>query len=383
MSTRRAPPPWVTGWRGGVLAPLVVALIQVLGTIAAAHDQPGGRHLDAWAFALLLAGPVLLTLRRRYPVPVLTAVLAVTVTYVVAGYPYGPFVVSTVVALGRAVLRGHRRAAWVCAAVAYCIDFGLRWVLHVGSPAGLGEVIGVAAWLLALLFGVEQIRAGRERVSAAIRAREAESEHLASEDRLRVARELHDVLAHNISLINVQAGVGLHLMDSQPEQVRASLTAIKQASKDALGELRSVLGVLRADGEAAPLAPAPSLTGLDGLVANAGAAGLAVRAEVTGRPRLLPAGVDGAAFRIVQEALTNVVRHAGPARAVVRVAYAEHDITVQVDDDGGLPAAANGSGRGIAGMRERAVALGGELSAGPRPDGGFRVVARLPIEGAP
>jgi len=358
---------------------VLIGAIQVLGTIAFAHDQSGRRHLDALAFALLLAGPVLLLLRRSYPVPVLIGVLAVTSAYVLVGYPYGPFVVSAVVALGRAVLSGYRRAVWLCAAVAYGVVFGLRWLLHVGPRTSVGEAIGVAAWLLVLLFGVEQIRAGRERVSAAIRGREEETRRRAGEERLRIARELHDVLAHNISLISVQAGVALHLIDEQPEQVRASLTAIKQASKDALGELRSVLGVLRQDGEEPPLSPAPSLAGLADLVAGATAAGVRVRTEIAGQPRPLPAGVDGTAFRIVQEALTNVVRHAGPARAVVRVAYAEHDVTVQVDDDGSQAAAASGSGSGIAGMRERATAVGGELSAQPRPGGGFRVLARLPL----
>ncbi|MDP9241248.1 MAG: sensor histidine kinase [Actinomycetota bacterium] len=380
MSTATEPPPWAYRGRGAVVPSLVIALIQVFGTIAAAHDQPDRRPLDALAYVLLLAGPALLLFRRRYPVPVLIGVLAVTSMYVLIGYPYGPFVISAVVALGRAVLAGHRRAAWLCAGVTYCVEFGLRAFLHVGPRTSLGEAIGVAAWLLVLLFGVEQIRSGRERMAERMRAHEAEDRRRAGEERLRIARELHDVLAHNISLISVQAGVALHLMDEQPEQVRASLTAIKQASKDALGELRSVLGVLHQGEEEAPLSPAPSLAGLDDLVSNAKAAGVQVRTEVEGAPRPLPAGVDGTAFRIVQEALTNVVRHAGPAGAVVRVAYAEHDVTVQVDDDGRQVPSANGSGRGIDGMRERALAVGGELSAGPRPEGGFRVKARLPID---
>jgi signal transduction histidine kinase len=189
------------------------------------------------------------------------------------------------------------------------------------------------------------------------------------------------VLAHNISLINVQAGVALHLMDEQPGQARSALEAIKQASNDALGELRSVLDVLRQGDEQPPRAPASGLASLDRLVAGAEATGLEVSTRVEGTPRPLPAGTDLAAFRIVQESLTNVTRHAGPASATVLVRYGNDDLTVQVDDDGRGPAAADGAGgNGIRGMRERAAALGGELSAGSRPGGGFRVRARLPLD---
>jgi signal transduction histidine kinase len=211
-----------------------------------------------------------------------------------------------------------------------------------------------------------------------------EDRRRAGEERLRIARELHDVLAHNISLINVQAGVALHLMDEQPGQSRTALAAIKQASNDALHELRSVLDILR-QGTDAPRSPTSGLDSLDGLVANAASAGLAVSTRVEGTPRPLPTGVDLAAFRIVQEALTNVTRHAGQATASVLVAYGDGELTVQVDDDGrgatrqGAEAA---GGNGIRGMRERAAALGGQLDAGPRPGGGFRVAARLPLNGA-
>jgi signal transduction histidine kinase len=216
--------------------------------------------------------------------------------------------------------------------------------------------------------------------------RREEAERQASEERLRIAQELHDVLAHNISLISVQAGVGLHLIDDHPDQARAALAAIKDASKEALAELRSVLDVLRREGDAAPLVPAPRLaTDLDALVARASAAGVDVRVEVSGSERPLPPGVDRAAFRIAQEALTNVTRHAGGAAVTVLVGYGDDALTVQVDDDGpGSVANSGGSGRGITGMRERAAALGGRLDAGPRPGGGFRVRAWLPLPaGAP
>src|SRR5215472_631875 len=188
---------------------------------------------------------------------------------------------------------------------------------------------------------------------------------------------------HYLSLISVQSGVALNLNQQLPEQARAALDAVKQASKDALGELRSALEVLRQDGEPAPRSPAPALARLGDLVSQASAPGLEVTAETEGTVRPLPFGVDVAAYRIAQEALTNVARHAGPATATVRVTYGVEDLTVQVDDDGrrpGRPVPAGGTG--IAGMRERAAALGGELYAGPRPGGGFRVRARLPLTGA-
>jgi signal transduction histidine kinase len=241
---------------------------------------------------------------------------------------------------------------------------------------GLAELLRPVRGRLALA-GVAM--AGCQRHQPAERTRAEEDRRRAGEERMRIARELHDVLAHNISLINVQAGVALHLMDEQPGQSRSALEAIKQASNDALHELRSVLDILRQGGDA-PRSPTSGLDSLDGLVANAAAAGLEVRIRVEGTPRALPAGVDLAAFRIVQEALTNVTRHAGPATATVLVAYGDDGLTVQVDDDGkGVGSAGGRSGNGIRGMRERAAALGGELFTGPRAGGGFRVSAHLPL----
>jgi signal transduction histidine kinase len=198
-----------------------------------------------------------------------------------------------------------------------------------------------------------------------------------------MARELHDVLAHSISVINVQAGVGLALLDSDPEQARTALTTIKSASKEALGEVRQVLAGLRAPGDA-PRAPAPGLDRLPELVEQAAGAGLAVTVATDGRRGAVPPGADLAAFRIVQEALTNVVRHSGSRTAEVRIAYGAGSVRLQIDDEG--PATgddAGGSGNGLIGMRERAAALGGTIEAGPRPGGGFRVRAQLPLLSGP
>lgn len=190
-------------------------------------------------------------------------------------------------------------------------------------------------------------------------------------------------MAHNISLINVQAGVALHLIDERPEQARSALATIKDASRDTLREMRSVLGALRRVDEDLPRSPAPSLARIEDLVAKAAASGLQARVKVDGRVRKLPAGTDLAAFRIIQEALTNVARHSGRTEARVHISYGDDELLVQVDDDGLVtgPASASDGGNGIPGMRERAAALGGTLRAGSGPGGGFRVRARLPLAG--
>jgi signal transduction histidine kinase len=362
------------GWPSDVAVALVVGAAQLVFTSFAAQGQPDRKPLDVAAFALLAAGPVALVARHRQPAAVVVFVTATTLLYLLLGYPYGPVFLSLIIALFTAVTSGYRLVAWLAAGALYVGHFGFRYLLGRSPPITLGVLVLVVA---------EVVRVGRERAAEAARVQAEEARRRASEERLRIARELHDVLGHNISLINVQAGVALHLMDEQPGQARSALTAIKQASSDALGELRSVLDALRLVDDEPPRTPTPGLAGLDGLVAKAKASGLLVRAEVQGTPRPLPVAVDLAAFRIVQEALTNVTRHAAGATATVRVAYGKRELTVQVDDVGGAAAGpTSGGGNGIPGMRERAVALGGELEAGPRPEGGFRVLARLPLSGA-
>jgi signal transduction histidine kinase len=307
-------------------------------------------------------------------------VMASNVVYFALGYPYGPAWLALIVAFWTAVTGGARRAAWTTAFVGLAAYYTLAALVDRVEPATAATIAAHLGWLLLVLAVAEVALAARQRRQAAERTRAEEARRRAGEERMRIARELHDVLAHNISLINVQAGVALHLMDEQPGQSRSALAAIKQASNDALGELRSVLDVLRQGDEAPPREPASGLAQLDSLVAGAEATGLNVTARVEGTPRPLPAGTDLAAFRIVQEALTNVTRHAGPARATVLVRYGADDLTVRVDDDGRGPSATRSpGGNGIRGMRERVTALGGELHTGPRPGGGFRVQARLPL----
>jgi signal transduction histidine kinase len=340
-------------------------------------------HLDAAAIVLLTLGPLALLVRRRHPRGVLLGVFAVTLLYVALGYPQGPNYASLVVAFVTAVIAGHRVAAGAALLAGWALFLWLPDVLGNAGPPTLLATFSVAAWLLVLFAGAEMLRDRRERAAQARRARELQARRQADEERLRIARELHDVLAHNISVINVQSGVALHLIDEQPEQARVALSVINEASADALREVRSVLSVLRGSGEQPPRAPAAGLARLDELVSRASAAGVGVTLEVHGERRPLPASVDLAAYRIVQESLTNVVRHAGAGVASVQLTYAGDALTVQIDDDGhGRNGQSGGGGNGIAGMRERAVALGGDLDAGPRATGGFRVRARLPLASA-
>jgi signal transduction histidine kinase len=365
---------------------LAVGLAQIGLTALAARHQTPYRSLDGFGVGLLAAGPVALAYRRRWPAGVFVAAFATTLAYALLGYPGGPIFLAMMVAFATALTRGHRLLAWGSLPVGYIAFVWLGDALGTQQAPQLWYALGVAAWLLVLVTAIELVHSRRAGAAQAAHVRREEARRRAGEERLRIARELHDVLAHNISLINVQSGVALHLADELPEQARTALTAINRASEETLLELRSVLDILRQSGEDAPLAPTPGLNRLEGLIAQTSTAGLEVETRIEGTPRPIPLAVDGAAYRIVQEALTNVRRHAGPAAsATVRVRYGHEELTVQVDDDGGGRHASNGSsaggGNGIPGMRERATALGGQLEASPRFGGGFRVIARLPLEG--
>lgn len=365
---------------------LVLAVFVSVGTGFAAEAQPDREPLDAVARLLLLAGPAMLLLRHRYPVFCVYGVALSAMIYLGAGYPYGPIFITVAVACFAAIVSGHRRAAWWAIGLLWAshllIGHLLYRVLPPGDDVGApwGPEVGVAAWVTAVLVGSELVRTRREQWLRDRRERAAAEARRADEERLRIARELHDVLAHSISVINVQAGVGLALLDSDPEQARSALTTIKAASKEALGEVRQVLDTLRTSGDA-PRTPAPGLDRLPELVEQAAGAGLTVELAQEGARVALAPGADLAAFRIVQEALTNVVRHSGSRTAHVLVGYGTGLLTLRIDDAG--PATgdeAGGSGNGLAGMRERAAALGGTIEAGPRPDGGFRVRASLPLK---
>jgi signal transduction histidine kinase len=374
-------------WMGLALA-LFVAAAEIVGTELAVRASGGTGPIDPIAYLLLIVGALPLAVRDRYPVPVLLIVAATTVPYVWLGYPGGFYTIAIAFAMWACVAAGHRL-------VAAAVGLGLVGVMAAavviiasGHVADADAPIWFAGWLVASFVLGEVSRSRREyleqveqRALDAERTREEEARRRAGEERMRIARELHDVLAHNISMINVQASVAVHLLDRQPEQARIALIAINEASKEALRELRATLGVLRGVDEEEPRAPAPGLARIEDVIANARAAGLDVTVTTTGDERPLPAGADLAAYRIVQESLTNIARHATAERVAISLHYDATDVTITVDDDGSgpVPDADPPTGSGITGMQERATAAGGDFEAGPRNDGGFRVQVRLPL----
>jgi signal transduction histidine kinase len=371
----------------GALHPLAIvvpiAFVQVVFTFGAAYGQGATERINGLTIALVLASAAALTWRRSHPIWVLGGVYALLTVYFALHNPFGPIFISLVVALLNATMHGPRVPAWTTgyvggavlfAAMLIRTDWNFNWV-----AAG-----AVFAWI-SLVMGVGELaKARRDRVAQEAEARAEQDRRQASEERLKIAREVHDVLAHHVSLINVQSGVALHLIDSQPEQVKEALTAIKQSSKEVLVELRNILGVLRnvdSDG-AAPRHPVASLDQLDRLVERMDTAGLPVTVEVEGEKRAVPKGVDAAALRIVQESLTNTYRHAGPTTATVTLSYRPDELSVRIDDDGrGSADTSVGTGSGLTGMRQRVEALSGTFEAGPKPGGGFRVAATFPTGG--
>ncbi|MDX2880125.1 sensor histidine kinase, partial [Streptomyces ipomoeae] len=390
-------PPW---WRGGPpwwmrpdedaglrwpwRSTLLLTVFVLVGSNAAAQLQEGERaSLGVFARGLLLLGSGLLLWRQRYPVFVAFGTAAAAMVYLGAGYPYGPVFFTVALGCFSAIVSGHRKAAWAAVGMLWAghvlvAHWLYRWLPPSGDDAvDWGQEVPVAAWIVAILAVSELVRVRREQWARERAERAQAARRRADEERLRIARELHDVLAHSISVINIQAGVGLALLDSDPEQARTALTTIKAASKEALGEVRQVLDTLRTPGDA-PRAPAPGLARLPELVEQAAGAGLTV--EVEGEAPALSPGTDLAAFRIVQEALTNVVRHSASRHARVHLGHGGGELRLRIDDDGPATGAdAGGSGSGLIGMRERAAALGGTIEAGPRADGGFRVLAVLPV----
>lgn len=387
------------GWPPSAV--ITTTVIQMIATnVLSTH----GRLLRPWdnvTTLLLLIGPILLFWRLRAPLTVFLLSSAASIVLLTQLAFHGVYAAAPFVALFALARTGRRQAALLGATFAWAawlgMTMGLAGPLHldptVQPKTGQACLAAFGLGLVILLGGAARIRAENYAAQAKTRAeqtrrREEQEKRQASEERLRMAQELHDVLGHHLSLINVQAGVGLHLMDQRPEQAREALTAIKSASAEALREVRSVLGVLRTEGEAAPRQPVLGLKRLTELTASAG---IPVRTTVTGEPRELPAEVDRAAYRIVQEALTNVRRHAGPQpEADVAVGYLPAALYLSIRNGGPAaaepapdPAADGDTGSGITGMRARAESLGGRLEAGRPPTGGFLVTVILPTRPAP
>ncbi|WP_240505169.1 sensor histidine kinase [Nocardia mangyaensis] len=392
---------------------VVVAVIQVVGSVGANEHQTGVRSLDAFAYLLLLAGPIALGFRRLLPEPVLLVTLLAAVTYVLGNYGYGPILLSSVIAFLTAAGTGSRWRTYPVVAFGFLM---MVWPIPalLGRETGVWPVFGLLAWtgvLLGIAEGVRQRRAvglaRRQQTEAAQRDEQAQQARAGVEERLAVARELHDVLAHSLSLINVQSSVALELFDRKPQQAAAALATIKTTSKEALAEVHTLLHTIRSgtavlpdppepvgvreDSPAAPppvdppprpapRMPTPTLEDLDTLLSRTRATGLTVDTKIIGAPKKLPSVIDVAAARIVQESLANVVRHAPGADATITLRYTPESVDITIDNT--RPTSTAGrtgpGGNGIIGMRERAHALGGALTAGPRPSGGFRVAARLP-----
>ncbi|WP_433531944.1 sensor histidine kinase [Micromonospora sp. CA-263727] len=367
-----------SGYRGGLVdgaLALVLVVFGLFGTAGAAARQ--GVPVGPAAYALVVATALTLAVRRRWPLLTLATGTLTVVVYLLLGYPYGPILLSFLVAVYTvAAHRPLRPAAVACGVVLAA----LLVPVFVGVRApGWPGLMPVTAWAVVPFAVGTVVRLVREN---AARERVDEARRLADTERLRVAREVHDVVGHGLAAIHMQAEIALHLFARKPEQAEAALTAISRTSKEALDELRVTLTVVRRDEATDERSPVPGLAQLPRLRDRLAGAGLPVTVETAGEPRPLPVAVDLAAYRVVQEALTNVLRHAGPATATVLVGYRPEGITVEVTDTGRGPAtpAVTARGYGLAGMRERVVALGGTFHAGVADGGGFRVYATLPVE---
>ena len=343
------------------------------------------REPDVAAYVLVAVYSALPIVRRWTPVVAVFGGLAAGVAYAAAQYPLALTPVVLLSIYTAAAMLPPRRARLVLAAA---VVFGVVGATASPGPTDVGvPALIVSAWLLGNYVG------SRRRYTAELedknrlleQARIELADQAVTEERLRIAREVHDVVAHTMSVVAVHAGTGRMVADEDPAAARQALATIETTTRSALVEMRRMLGVLRgSDGEEpGTLAPAPGLGDLDALVADVVRSGITVEVRVEGDRTDVPAGVDLAAYRIVQEALTNVIKHAGRVRVTVAVRYSDDAVTVEVDDDGPAGHEAQpvpvAPGHGLAGMRERVAMYHGDLVVGPGPIGGYHVAARLPF----
>jgi signal transduction histidine kinase len=374
--------PWVLD---GLLA-VATACFGVATLATVLPFDPGSPR--AWAAYLLVVAHTLpIAVRRRWPVAVLAWGLATGAAFAALGRNLVTLSFAVVIYVYTVAAHRPRRVSLAGLAATEAL-LGLVWLARPrligdGGTLVVDGLIMAAGWWLGdgARRRQEAVVTAQQRAAELERAREELARRAVTEERLRIARELHDVVAHSMSIIAVQSGVGVHVLDSRPEEARKALVAVEATSRQALVEMRRLLGVLRQEAEPrGSLAPAPGLAEVEALAVEVARAGVRVEVRIEGTPTQLPAGLDLSAYRIVQEALTNVVRHAGPATARVAVRYAPGQVAVEVVDDGRGANDQGGGGHGIAGMRERAALYGGTLEAGPLPGGGFRVAASLPVE---
>ena len=370
-----------------VLTAIVVSM--AVGLAAFAEVEPGEREIRGLGWSLVVAMNLPIALRRRRPVWALWAAVALTIPFWVLDYPDAPGANLLIVlySLGAHVDRPRTvRHFWAVSTVLTSVllagvisdNENLPWL---SVPANI--LIMATVWILG-----DNLRTRRaylveleEKAALTETQRLAEARRAVTEERTRIARELHDVVAHSMSVMVVQAGAPRRVIDQDPAQAAVALAAIEETGRESLMEMRRVLGVLRGDDDQADLAPAPGLDDFDRLLQNCEEAGLPVDLVVVGQVRRLSAGLELSAYRVVQESLTNSLKHAGPARATIRLDYRADVLEVEVSDDGrGAAVAATAGGQGLIGMRERVESFGGELRAGPRTGGGYEVAATFPIE---
>ena len=373
--------------RWKLAATAVGSELLILGVSALAdRAQPGAHRLDPLGYTLLAIGAAAVPIGLHWPLPALVLSLASTAVFYSLGYASNSPVFVSVLAvlfLAAAPARPWRSAVMGLLAVAVVV------VQHLLTAGSAGLNVGLLAnsgWIAAAILAghavaahQESLAAIRERAQRAEETRELEARRRVTEERLRIARELHDVVSHTISVINVQAGVAAHVMDQRPEQARAALNTIRDTSREALRELRSILDVLRQVDDEEARSPAPGLVDLGGLLGATRQAGLPVGLSIRGDARPLTPDVELAAYRIVQESLTNALRYALGGTAEVTLNFERGHLTIEVCNTGKSSAdPIAGRGQGIVGMRERAAMLGGTLEVAARPEGGFRVHACLP-----
>ncbi|WP_370145844.1 sensor histidine kinase [Streptacidiphilus sp. EB129] len=374
---------------------LLATVLYVVTQVAPMSKTPP----TAWSdfdpsMVLLIAGiPVFapLVLRRRYPLSVLVVVVLGTLGYMYVGPVRGPMLMGAGLAVYTVSSVVERRLALTSGAVAV-LSLGITSMWWSVEPWDHAVNAIAFVWVAMTVAIGEAVRSRRafvaaieERARRAEHTREEEALRRVAEERMRIARELHDIVGHHIALINVQAGVAAHLLESSPEQAREALAHVREAGRSALSELSATVTVLRQGDETdTPHEPAPGLDRLPALLDSFDRAGLRVSREDEGEPRAVPAAVDLTAYRVVQESLTNVRKHAGTSAARLRLAYGRDGLSIEIEDDGPGPVTARkdavvSTGHGLIGMRERAVSVGGSFRAGPGPDGGFRVRVELPL----
>jgi signal transduction histidine kinase len=367
---------------------LILVGIGIAIAVTVDNNEPDGPNGPLWLDILLLLAIIApLLARRRFPFGAPVAVAAAVIVASLLDDRLTPtnfitFFTGCAAVVLVAMLRDRRQAI-----AGLAIVIGTEAVVQRTDPqGGLGNflfigLIFTVLWVVGFALGrkFEEADEARDRAARAEREREERARVAVAEERARIARELHDVVGHSVSLMTVQASGVRRLLRSEQEREREALLVVERTGREALAEMRRMVGVLRRPEEAPALAPQPSLEHLDRLVAQAREAGLQVDVRVEGEAVELPAGVDLTAYRLVQEGLTNAIKHAQAKRAEVVVHYSDGEVEVMVSDDGRGVGTGDGGGQGLVGMRERVSVYGGNLDAGPKPGGGYRLRARLPL----